>query len=76
MVATLKPWVVEGRPKYYQELGLAVYEYDSSMSWIQFEGDIIDPYRKGKVPTTETVFQVLLDGSGQVIQPRGSEHGQ
>ena len=44
---TLRPWVAEGRPDYYHELGLALFENEKGESWLQFAGDGQNPYSDG-----------------------------
>ncbi len=50
--AALLPWMNEGRPDYYKELGLTVYVTKDSRSWVQFTGDVLSPF--GEVEAHET----------------------
>lgn len=40
----LAPWITEGRPGYYKELGLALYKTEDERLWLQFAGDRLNPY--------------------------------
>lgn len=52
---TLRVWVAQGRPDYYHELGLALFENDKGESWLQFAGDGKNPY------TTTTFTEIVLE---------------
>lgn len=56
--AALIPWITEGRPSYYKELGLAFFTTEDGRSWVQFAGDMLNPY--GDVPA----YEENLDSSG------------
>ncbi len=43
-VKAVAPWVVDGRPAYYRGLGLAFFKTPDGRSWIQFDGDMQNPY--------------------------------
>ncbi|WP_419176262.1 efflux RND transporter periplasmic adaptor subunit [Desulfosediminicola sp.] len=43
-VEAIEPWVLEGRPRYYNELGLAFFTTEDRRSWIQLAGDIQNPF--------------------------------
>ena len=49
--ASLTPWVVEGRPRYYAELGLTLFTTVDGRAWIQFKGEMQNPY--GSVEAVE-----------------------
>jgi Cu(I)/Ag(I) efflux system membrane fusion protein len=55
---TLRPWVVEGKPDYYHELGLALFENEKGESWFQFAGD-------GQNPYSDTTFTEVVLGTPQ-----------
>ncbi|MFT5698574.1 MAG: Cu(I)/Ag(I) efflux system membrane fusion protein [Desulforhopalus sp.] len=40
----LRPWVVEAKPDYYRELGLALFKTETGEYWLQFAGDGKNPY--------------------------------
>ena len=44
---TLRPWVAQGKPDYYHELGLAFFENEKGESWLQFAGEGKNPYSDG-----------------------------
>lgn len=43
-VEALSEWVVEARPAYYRELGLAFFRGGDGRNWIQFDGEMLNPY--------------------------------
>lgn len=47
-VDALVPWIVEGRPRYYESLGLALFVTDDGSYWVQFDGEMLNPYDSGK----------------------------
>lgn len=51
----LVPWIVEGRPIYYKELGLAVFTTEDSRAWVQFAGDLLNPF--GRVKATQIALE-------------------
>ncbi|BHH85592.1 efflux RND transporter periplasmic adaptor subunit [Desulforhopalus sp. 52FAK] len=69
----LFPWISEGKPRYYKDLGLALFSTEDGRSWIQFAGDIQTPYRSSN--GTVQVYEHALDGSG-VKTARESQHAQ
>lgn len=45
LVAALKPWLLEGRPQYYQEKGLQIYQVEGQdRYWLQQKGQPHNPY--------------------------------
>lgn len=56
--AALLPWVTKGRPDYYRELGLTVYTTGDDRSWIQFAGEMKNPYG------TTQAHEQALEGAG------------
>lgn len=42
--ASLLPWINEGRPNYYKDLGLTLFTTEDQRSWIQFAGQPANPY--------------------------------
>ncbi len=50
----LQVWVAQGRPDYYQELGLALFKNEKGKFWLQFAGDGKNPYSDGSF--TEVVL--------------------
>lgn len=44
LVKILEPWIVEGRPGYYKDLGLALFITNSGDRWLQFAGEPMNPY--------------------------------
>lgn len=69
----LLPWITEGKPRYYQDLGLALFSTEDDRSWIQFAGELQNPY----MANTETVkvYEYALDGSG-LKTARESQHAK
>lgn len=56
-VKALIPWIAEGRPLYYKELGLALFTTGDDRSWLQFSGDMMNPYgsvKASEIPLTES----------------------
>lgn len=47
LMETLRPWIVEGRPGYYSDLGLTIFLTDSGRLWLQFAGEGENPYAVG-----------------------------
>ena len=45
--AALQPWIIEGRPRYYLELGLSLYTISDGRGWVQFAGTMQNPYGTG-----------------------------
>ncbi len=58
----LTPWIVEGRPRYYKELGLSFYITEDDRSWIQFSGDLQNPYQN--TPGKPKAAEIQLDTTG------------
>lgn len=56
--AALRPWIIEGRPHYYRELGLAFFTTGDGRSWVQFAGDMQNPYGN------TVAHEHKLDGTG------------
>lgn len=67
LIETLRPWVVEGKPDYYRELGLALFETDTGQYWLQFAG-------AGKNPYTDATFTEVVLGTPS--QTGEAEDGQ
>ncbi len=55
--AALTPWIIEGRPRYYKELGLTFFTTKDGRSWLQFAGDMLNPYG------TDSAHEHPLDGN-------------
>ena len=47
LTETLRPWIVEGKPDYYREIGLALFETEKGQYWLQFAGVGKNPYSVG-----------------------------
>ena len=60
---TLRPWVVEGMPEYYRDLGLVLFKTEAGQYWLQFAGAGKNPYGGG--PFTEVVLGRLQAGEVQ-----------
>lgn len=58
LAEALRPWVVDGKPDYYRELGLAVYKNEAGEYWFQFAGD-------GKNPYSDNTFSEVVLGTPQ-----------
>lgn len=48
LTETIKPWVIEGKPLHYKELGLTFFITEDKRGWIQFAGDAMNPYGSAK----------------------------
>lgn len=44
LIEILEPWLVDGRPGYYKDLGLALFTTQSGDRWLQFAGSGNNPY--------------------------------
>ena len=67
LIEALEPWVVEGRPDYYRDLGIAMFISESGERWIQFAGDARNPYAEAS--STEIIL-------GSSLKVEGVQGGQ
>lgn len=58
----INPWVTEGKPLYYKDLGLTIFITEDNKGWIQFAGDAISPY--GSIKATEVELGQHLQITG------------
>ncbi len=65
----LVPWIIEGRPSYYKELGLALFTTEDGRSWVQFAGDPLNPFGGAKAS------QIALERNGQK-RPEEHQHAK
>lgn len=67
LTETLEPWIVEGRPDYYRDLGIALFSTEAGERWLQFTGE-------GKNPYADSTFSEIVLGAPQ--QSEGEQDGQ
>ena len=67
LTETLEPWVAEGKPDYYRDLGIALFTTETGEHWLQFAGD-------GKNPYADSAFSEIVLGAPQ--QDEGEQDGQ
>lgn len=61
----LQPWIIEGRPDYYKKLGLTFYITEDHRSWIQFSGEMKNPY--ADTPGSVKAKEIVLGGQDPSI---------
>lgn len=62
LTVAIKPWVVDGQPNYYKNLGLKAFEDEKGLFWIQFEGAGVNPYSSDSFKEISLVAEPLTDG--------------
>ncbi len=74
LVTALKPWVMEGKPKYYKDKGIKLYlDHGTGNHWLQLKGDITNPYGSGHAVEVELPDKVDAEAP-TVTAPAGGAH--
>nr|VFK48739.1 MAG: membrane fusion protein, Cu(I)/Ag(I) efflux system [Candidatus Kentron sp. TC] len=77
LVLALKPWITEGRPKYYKEGGIKLHlDHGAGDYWLQLEGDIAHPYGNGHAVEVELPDKVDAKASTAIVAPTGGAHAE
>jgi Cu(I)/Ag(I) efflux system membrane fusion protein len=67
LVLAIKPWILEGAPQHYSDLGLTLYrDLGNAQLWLQKDGDADNPYGANEfevIPWTQGSRASGLDGS-------------
>ncbi len=70
LTEAVTPWVTEGKPLYYKDLGLTIFVTEDKRSWIQFAGDTMNPYG------TATASEIKIDHKLQIPETKESDYAQ
>lgn len=75
LVAALKPWVTEGRPKHYKDKGVRLYlDHGTGNYWLQSDGEIRHPYGEGHAVQVELPDEIKGVEPPAVTAPAGGSH--
>lgn len=54
LVLAIKPWITEGKPETYKELGVQLFlDHETGYYWLQFDDDMTNPYGQGHAVEVE-----------------------
>ncbi len=70
LTEAVTPWVTEGKPLYYKNLGLTLFVTGDKRSWIQFAGEALNPFG------TDTASEIKLDHKQQKPETKESDYAQ
>ncbi|PIR33671.1 MAG: efflux transporter periplasmic adaptor subunit, partial [Alphaproteobacteria bacterium CG11_big_fil_rev_8_21_14_0_20_44_7] len=74
LVTALKPWIMEGKPKYYKDKGIKLYlDHGTGNHWLQLKGDMTNPYGSGHAVEVELPDKVDAEAP-TVTAPAGGAH--
>ena len=74
LVAALRPWIMEGRPKHYKDKGVKLYlDHGTGNYWLQSGSDMVHPYGSGHAVEVE-LLDALADDAATVTMPAGGAH--
>ncbi len=79
LVMALKPWITEGKPQTYKDLGVRLYlDHGTGHYWLQFDDEMTNPYGLGHAVEVElkAVEQPDTDNTAvpAVTAPAGGHH--
>lgn len=74
LVAALKPWVTEGKPKYYKDKGVSLYlDHGTGNYWLQLGDAMQHPYGDGHAVKVELPDKVDAEAPAPTM-PAGGAH--
>lgn len=75
LVASLKPWILDGQPKHYREKGVRLYrDHGTGHYWIQRAGEMRHPYGPGHAVEIELPDEVEIVEAPTEAGPAGGGH--
>jgi Cu(I)/Ag(I) efflux system membrane fusion protein len=73
LMQAIKPWILEGVPQHYSDLGLTLYrDLGSEKLWLQKNGDPVNPY--GNAESVVFAWPLLTSGQAELTVDPHSSH--